>query len=60
MKHVLAEVDKRHFSQNEFFQFSKLFTKAVLSEKKIILIFNNFLVIKSFIRCAEQQGRMNV
>ena len=47
LKHVLAKVDKWHFSKNELFVFFKLFTKNVLAEKKVSCIFTNFLVINS-------------
>ena len=47
MKHVVAKVDKWHFSKNEFFKDFNLFTKTNFPEKKIALIFNQFSVINS-------------
>ena len=51
MKHVLAKVDKQHFSKIEFLVFFKLFDKNVLPEKKFMFIFNYFSVINGFLCC---------
>ena len=60
MKHIVAKVDKWHFSKNEFFIDFNLFTKTNLHEKKIILIFNQFSVINSLICRNWLQGRMAI
>ena len=36
MKHVVAKVDKLHFSKNEFFIDFNLLTKTNFPEKKIV------------------------
>ena len=58
LKNVVAKVDKWHFSKNEFFIDFKLFAETNFPEKKIVLIFNQFLVINSLICCTWQEGRM--
>ena len=60
MKHVVAKVDKWHFSKTEFWVDFKLFAKTNFSEKRIVLIFNQFSVIKSLICCTWQQGQMEI
>ena len=60
MKHVLAKVDKQHFSKNEFLVFFKLFDKNVLHEKKIMFIFNYFSIINGLLCCTWQQSQMKV
>ena len=60
MKHVVAKVDKWHFSKNEFFIDFNLFTTYNFPEKKIVLIFDQFLVINSLICRTWQQGRMEI
>ena len=60
MMHVVAKVDKRHFSKNEFFIDFNLFTKTNFQEKKIVLILNQFLVINSLICRTWQQVRMEL
>ena len=42
IKHVVAKVEKKHFSKNEFFVDFMLFTESSFPEKKIISIFNLF------------------
>ena len=42
MKHVVAKVDKWHFSKNVFFIDFNLFTKTNFPEKKIVLVFSQF------------------
>ena len=60
MKHVVAKVDKWHFSKNEFFIDFNLFTKTNFPEKKIVLIFNKFSVINSLICRTWKQGQMEI
>ena len=60
LKHVVAKVDEWHFSKNEFFIDFNLFTKTNFPEKKIVWIFNQFLVIKSLICHSWQQGQMEI
>ena len=56
MKHVLAKVDKKHFSKNEFLVFFKLFDKNVLPKKKIMFIFTYFLIINGLLYCTYLQS----
>ena len=56
LKHVLAKVDKQHFSKNEFLVFFKLFDKNVLPKKKILFIFTYFLIINGLSFCTYQQS----
>ena len=49
MKHVVAKLDKLQLSKNKFFIDFNLFTKTNFPQKKIVLIFNQFLVINSLI-----------
>ena len=60
MKHVVAKVDKWHFSKNEFFIDFSLFIKTNFPEKKIVLFFDQFLVTNSLICRTWQQGQMEI
>ena len=60
LKHIVAKVDKWRFSKNEFFADFNLFTKTNFPEKKIVLIFNQFLVINSLICRTWQQSQMEI
>ena len=60
LKHVVAKVDEWHFSKNEFFIDFNFFTKTNFLEKKIVLIFNQFLVKNSLICRTWQQDQMEI
>ena len=60
LKHVVAKVDKWHFSKNEIFIDFNLLTKTNFPEKKIALIFDQFSVIHSLICRTWQQGQIEI